>query len=639
MTLDLSLLNDNQRSAVEWDSGPLLILAGPGSGKTKVLTYRIAQLLDKSPGKTFKILGLTFTNKAATEMRERLKQLVPNTGGRTLLTTFHSFCADILRQHGSHVGLKPNFTILSQELDREAFLDEVIEEVSNEIGTKPFSSKQLLPMINCLLEFYIYPEKAEDFLISKQIKDAKVIASIYSAYRRKAISKNQLYFSTLIAETINLLENKPAICKLIQRTYTHTCVDEFQDTNLSQYRILKYLLKADSPNLFVVADDDQIIYQWNGASPERLEELRKDFMVSEIQLPENYRCPPEVIELANRLIVNNTGRSANKQELKAYKSQDERNPIRVKSFQDYNSEIRWVANDIANRPEVERTSCVILARTKKVLEQIISALEKEGLAGYLALRKNEFTSGPMQWLHAMLRLANSRQDIEQLSRLCKYFYKLEGININVQEVVSIALTKDNDYLRSWLELVTQRNSLSPEFKELIQPDIKRLVDRLEFWQLVEHSFNWFKTLESVGFDIQNTFDDFSVEKEVWENLVNDVTQRYGHDEVSLYLLLQELDMNSKTLPQPPDAIPCYTIHASKGMEFDHVYLISMVEDMLPSWAAIKKGNHSDDMQEERRNCFVAITRSQVSLTLTYSQNLFGYSKRPSRFLFEMGLIN
>ena len=278
--VDLSSLNANQLEAVSWNDGPLLVLAGPGSGKTRVLTYRIARIVEDSAGKTFRILGLTFTNRAASEMRTRVEDLVPNARNRILLTTFHSFCVDLLRQHGHHIGLRPDFTILPQTVDREAVLDEAIEVVRRNHTDASYRGEQLLPMVNQLLDNCISPDDVLDELSNRNVENALAIAAIYSTYRRLMIEDNQLDFGCLIAEALGLLESNPNVRRLISRVYPYVCVDEFQDTNLAQYRILANLVNPDTKNLFVVADDDQIIYQWNGADPKRLHALRTDFGVA-----------------------------------------------------------------------------------------------------------------------------------------------------------------------------------------------------------------------------------------------------------------------------------------------------------------------------------------------------------------------
>jgi DNA helicase-2/ATP-dependent DNA helicase PcrA len=633
--LDLSTLNENQIAAVNWNTGPLLVLAGPGSGKTKVLTLRIARLLKDSAGKHFKILGLTFTNKAAAEMKERISALVPDTPDRTLLTTFHSFASDILRQHGNHIGLKPDFTILTQDADRHSLLEEAFEKIAT--GTK-LSSERLLPLMTRLIENYISPQGALNVLEQGNIDDPEAIAKAYGFYRHMMIEKGTLDFPALIAEALYLLESHEGVRRQIQRVYPFICVDEFQDTNLSQYKLLECIVNKDTKNLFVVADDDQIIYQWNGASPERLAALQKDYEMQVIQLPENYRCPSAVVDLANNLIAYNFSRSPNKEKLRANKQPSSTQIVNLYKFNTFQEEAVWVAQQITNRPIVERRKCVVLARTKKLLEEVVSAFQNEnkGIVGYLANRKNEFESPPLLWLHSMLRLANARSSRENLRMVCKTFYALEGIDLDVKDIISQASTKDGDYLRGWADAAMQRDALSEAASALIKTSVAKLSERLDFWSFIQDAFQWLDKLTEVSPNTEGKFDEYDTEKETWKQLVREICNQYGKDEVTLHLLLQELDLRSKTPPVPKDGVPCFTIHASKGMEFDHVYLIGMVEDQLPSWAAVKKGDDSREMQEERRNCFVALTRVQETLTLSFSRNVFGWGKQPSRFLREMG---
>ena len=637
--IDLSSLNANQLESVNWNEGPLLVLAGPGSGKTQVLTYRIARIIEESAGKHFRILGITFTNKAAAEMRKRIEALVPNAGERTLLTTFHSFCVGLLRQHGHHIGLRPDFTILSQEVDRRSVLNDAIERTRKEYGEVTYRCEQLLPFITRLLDYNVLADSAIEVLQEHNIKSAEVIGATYKYYRKLMRANNELDFSGLLAETIELLQEKPAIRKQINRIYPYICVDEFQDTNLAQYRILCNITNPYSKNLFVVADDDQIIYQWNGANPERLKELRSDFNLSVLQLPENYRCPPEVIEIANKLIKYNLTHDKNKLDLIARKQSNQNDVIQVKDFVSFDEEADWVASDIALRAKETRCNCVVLARNHRLLGEVLTKLKAHNVLGYIAVRKDEFVSNPMVWLHAMLRLANARHDREQLRRVCKSFSDLKGMILIVEDIISDAEAEEGDFLRAWQRAALQKEHLDNETKQFLIEAVSKLADKLDFWTFIKDSFAWFEKQLGFGSVSNYSITEYEEEKTTWNNLTNEVIGELGRDQVTLNVLLQGLDLRSKT-PSPPDgAVPCYTIHASKGMEFDHVYLVGLVEDQIPSWQARKRGENSDEMQEERRNCFVAITRVQQSLTLTYSHRVFGWATEPSRFLKEMELVH
>ncbi|MCY4208289.1 MAG: ATP-dependent helicase [Roseovarius sp.] len=635
--LDVSTLNDSQYHAVNWEDGPLLVLAGPGSGKTRVLTYRIARMINATPDKYFKILGLTFTNKAATEMRDRIAALVPNARHRTLLTTFHSFSADLLRKHGHHIGLRPDFIILSEDADRRSLLDEAIDMAN--MNHFDQTSEKLLPLVNRLSENDISPEKALRALRKNSFAESEMLSAIYRHYRSLMIKRNSLDFPGLISESLKILKEHPGVRKQIQRIYPYICVDEFQDTNLSQYGMLQQIVNPATRNLFVVADDDQIIYQWNGASSERLWELQKEFSMELRQLPENYRCPAEVVDLANNLISNNFSRYACKSPLKARRKPDNTSVVNIKRFDSFSDEANWVAANISEKSVDDRSKCAVLARAKKTLEKIVESLGERGVKGYLPLRKNEFGGASLRWLHSILRLANSRTSREHLRSICKAFFKIEGIDLSVKDIASHASAEDIDLLRGWAISVLNCKELKMHTRQFIENSlVPKLVDRLDFGNFQDDAFAWLDGLSDARPNVEGAYDEYEEEKNAWLHLVSEITAKHGREEVTLHLMLQELDLISKSPKPPDDAVPCFTIHASKGMEFDHVYLVGLVEEQLPSWAAIKKGMASREMQEERRNCFVAITRAQKTLTLSHSDHMHGWPKSPSRFISEMRLI-
>jgi DNA helicase-2/ATP-dependent DNA helicase PcrA len=639
--LDLSSLNDNQRAAVEWDSGPLLVLAGPGSGKTRVLTCRIARILEQSAGEHFRVLALTFTNKAAAEMRSRVEELVPRELGRVRLTTFHSYAAELLQQHGNHLNIRPDFQILSNDADREALLESAIAQLRKDLAyslPEHFTAAQLLPAITRLLDRCVSPETAEDVLERSNVDNAAPLARVYGAYRTALHDSNALDFPSLIAQTLALLDRSPFLVKHIRKVFKHVLVDEFQDTNHTQYEVLLRIAKPDPSTLFIVADDDQIIYQWNGASPKRLQNLRDNFNVAELQLPENYRCPSPVIELANALIEKNLNRSAGKKPLKAVKQGENVNVVRAIGFDSIDEEAKWIAQDIGGRSPQERVQCAVLARTKKLLDLAGRKLEEAGTAVYYAARKDEFKSAPLRMLHAILRLVNSSEDKQSLARLSKAFYEMAGIRIELAPVLAKASADDQGLLRAWLDEVMSRSDVLEErTRTLLATDMKPLLNSLRYRGFADQLLAWAEASQGSSRPDDSAFSEFEEERAVWSLLGSEISKKFEGEDVGLHQFLHELDLTSKTPPRPPDAVPCFTIHASKGMEFGHVYLMGLVEDQLPSWAAVKKGDQSLEMQEERRNCFVAITRVQESLTLTHSKEVFGWRKAPSRFLREMGI--
>jgi DNA helicase-2/ATP-dependent DNA helicase PcrA len=317
--------------------------------------------------------------------------------------------------------------------------------------------------------------------------------------------------------------------------------------------------------------------------------------------------------------------------------------IELKKFETAESEMSWVAQQIAGLPGKERGDCVILARTRSMVEKAAAALDLLGVPYTLSVKKNDFVSAPLRWLHSMLRLANSRGDREQLRRVCKAFYELEGIDFRVPDVAAAAAVDGGDFLRAWLSAVESRaGSLGPKILPVLKEARLSLGDRLIYKPFVEQAFNWFDFLQKGDAVLGKAesgeiFADYDEERQVWNELSDAIVKRFGEVDLSLNVLLQEIDLSPKQAVAPADAVRCYTIHTAKGMEFDHVFLVGMAEDILPSYQSIKKGPTSREMQEERRSCFVAITRVRRSLHLTYARRYFGWEKSPSRFLKEMGL--
>ena len=318
-TLEAALekLTDIQQQAVQWNQGPLLVLAGPGSGKTQVLTCRIARLLDASREQNFRILALTFTNKAADEMKGRVATFVPGLEERANIGTFHSFCAQILRQHGVHLGINPDFAIYSSDEDRRAVLEDALRTAQTEGKRVSLDDVKYLGIIDRLKSKLIEPTaslKATDGTI-----DPNRVADVYQIYEQELRRINALDFNSLILETYRLINTFPAIAARYRKSYPHWLIDEFQDTNSAQYKLVRVLAGNDFRSLFVVADDDQIIYEWNGANFKQIQSFLADYSAQVIQLPTNYRCPAAIVESANKLVVYNTQRTSSKKPLIAGK--------------------------------------------------------------------------------------------------------------------------------------------------------------------------------------------------------------------------------------------------------------------------------------------------------------------------------
>ncbi len=442
--------------------------------------------------------------------------------------------------------------------------------------------------------------------------------------------ENRLDFGALLHFARKLLTDHPGVTRLLRAGWSHVCVDEFQDTNKAQDDLLRLLVPQDAPNLFVVADDDQIIYQWNGASPERLQELKNDYGMEVVQLPENYRCPREVIDLANRLIQHNRFRTEGKQPLTTRRSASmDEGVIRLGVYGTPDDEARAVVADIKRR-DLSPAEVAVLARTTKLLERIAGSLREAGLEAHLTQRKTEFETPLVRVVFHALRLANSRHDRDVLRRLCVAWDALSDQNLELGDVTAAAALVGGNFLRAWADAAEA--GVTGASAGLVKRLRSSLVDRLEFPGVVD----WF--LSEGAKMLADTKDQvLATELDTWRALHDELVREHGEEVLTLNVYLQHMDLAPKA-PRPSlNAIRCLTVHGAKGLEFQHVYLIGMAQEVFPSFQALRKGPSSREVEEERRNCFVAITRVQETLTLTHARQYYGYSKARSQFIAEMGL--
>jgi DNA helicase II / ATP-dependent DNA helicase PcrA len=622
----LAGLNQNQAAAVQWDIGPLLVLAGPGSGKTKMLVTRVARILHESEQASFRVLCLTFTKKAASEMRTRLLALVPAARHRALLTTFHSFATDILRTHGSHLGLTPDFEII-EDADRIAIIKELF-------ATRPDDFDRFLTAEKALSAIdFVFANVAQDEKIPAMLQDQVLggqLQALFIAYKQALLQQNALDYGAMLYFCEQLLRAMPRLVKQLNTVYRYICVDEFQDTNIAQYQLLRALQPMRDSNLFIVGDDDQIIYQWNGASPQRIQQLRNDYDLSTIQLPENYRCPPKVVAMANSLIAHNRERTPGKQPSTSNRLPESKIPITLIRSNDEAREALWVAQQIYQQIEngTPAVQIAVLARTTKLLERVANALQRVGIEAHVYKRQSQFESAPLRFIVAALKLAVVRADETLAATVSKALSDCLMRDVLMQKVNAWAAQTNGDYLEALGCLVAQLPQL-----HTVWNDALTALRQGQYTLFLDTLFRYVDDLPVDGGD--EVFANYAAERAVWQDILHDLGGPEQAYSLSLAQFLQELVMANKTPAAPPTAVRCLTIHASKGMEFNHVYLIGFAEDILPSFQSKKAGDDSREMEEERRNCFVAITRTIETLTLSWADSYYGWPKKPSRFLYEM----
>ena len=632
-------LSDVQRKAVEWDDGALLVLAGPGSGKTRVLTGRVARLLDRSRDERFRVLALTFTNKAAHEMSSRLTTLAPGLEERADIHTFHSFCTQVLRQHGVHLGIKPDFAIYSRTSDRRAVLDDALGRDSRHADSE---DRRLLPRIDALKARLVRPEQTEEWLAGRNDAppdEACRLASAYRLYEEELRRANALDSNSLIFEAYRLFGYR-AMAQHYQTVYRYWHVDEFQDTNGVQYALLRRMAGEDFRRVFAVADDDQTIYEWNGASIRRIGTLVADFDCEVVQLPTNFRCPPRIVEAANRLVVYNARRAEAKRPAEPAPrspSLDNR-PIGCRVFETDRAEATGIAAEIAGLDFDERGRTLVLARTRALLESMRAALQEEGVNAMILSRRDDFASPEMRWLAACLKQIDRPLDRRNLATLGEAFGSFVPGCVgsstgapapwDFDEVLSRSGTEKVTYLSVWIRAAQAAGLPSPA-AEIVDLIARLSAGELKLASAIDRILGHLESGEP-GEDLR---DDISA----WRRLAGEIRTAVGP--TSLHRFLQELELRSKEPVPEPGSVSLATIHGAKGLEFDTVYLIGLVEEILPSWHSVRNGNGSAALEEERRGCFVAITRTKERLILSRAQQYKGWAKQPSRFLAEMGFAD
>ncbi len=618
-------LTEIQRKAVEWDGGPLLVLAGPGSGKTRVLVCRIARLLDESPSERFRILALTFTNKAAHEMKTRIDGLVPGAVERVEVNTFHGFCARVLRQHGVHCGVKPNFEIYSRTADRRAVLADALRRKADHFGGA--GGEEFLPYIDVLKSRLVKPEEAVSHLrddTNLAPGAAERIGLAYRLYEDELGRANALDFNSLICIAFELLGH-PALARHFQTVYRYWHVDEFQDTNGPQYELLRRMAGSDFHQLFAVADDDQTIYEWNGANVQRIRTLVDDFGCEVIQLTDNFRCPPGVVEAGNRLVVYNARRDPSRAaaEPATWRTEGE---IKCSVFRSDEDEALRIATEIASLNSNERGEAVVLARSRTLLGPVLVALRELSVPAVLLGRRDDFGSPQMRWLVACLKQINRPLNRRNMATLTEMFGRFTDVHIPVEKVIARSEAEQVTPLVAWLDAVRRE---APSASPAVEALAGLATGRARLAEAVAEAVECFGSGDSD--------EDLEDDLRAWHRM--EVEIRQGRSVMPLDQFLQEMELRSKEPPKTPGAVSLSTVHGAKGREFDRVYLIGLAEEVFPSWYSVSRNKGSAAIEEERRICFVAITRTRRRLILSRAHKYKGWPKKPSRFLKEMGMLN
>lgn len=633
-------LNPSQQQAVQITSGPLLVLAGAGSGKTRVVTLRIAELirLGTSPER---ILAVTFTNKAASEMTSRVAAVL---GGRRkakpLVCTFHSYCVRILRKHIQQLGYPKRFTIYARG-DQEGLARTVLRQIH--VPSNQLRPGDLLFFISSWKSRAIDPAQAEALAST----DKEHIAAVgYRRYQRELKSQGAVDFDDLLLCTDDLFTRFPEIRKQEAGAFDHVLIDEYQDTNATQYRIVTALAK-DHRNLCVVGDDDQSIYRWRGAEVQHLLRFSENWPEAvTVTLEENYRSTASILELANQLISYNRMRFP--KVLRPARPAGDK--PRILQYPDENAEAAAIVNDIRariNEGYYEPRDFAILFRTNEQPRAIETELRKAKLPYVLIGGLSFFDRREIRDLLAYLRLLVDPEDESALLRIINT--PPRGLGAKTVEHLVTAATRAGLPLWSLLD----DDEITGGLSRAARAGLSELVDlvgefrhQTNFRPLDELAHDLIKRIKYEG-ELHRLYPEENEFESRWNSVQEIVNALAAYQKSAsrpeLQQFIDDILLGSLENDQERDsqlkrnAIVLMTLHSAKGLEFPHVYMAGLEEGLLPHHRSIKEDGEA--LNEERRLCYVGITRAQEYLTLSMALTRMKWGKprdtQPSRFLFEM----
>ncbi len=617
--MNIDNLNPKQKEAVLHQDGPMLVLAGAGSGKTKVLTSRIAYLIDNgvSPAN---ILAITFTNKAAREMKERVINLVGYDANYIQISTFHSLGLKIIKENYEFLGYDKNFIILDSD-DTLTIVKKLMKELN--MNPKFYNAKQIRNKISSAKNELITPEKFNKIEFDSQI------VTLYKKYCQKLKQGNSVDFDDLLILPIKLFEISPNILDSYQERYKYLLIDEYQDTNEAQY-VFSKMLAAKYRNIFVVGDNDQAIYAFRGANFKNILNFEKDYPdCKTILLEENYRSTQTILNAANSVIKHNKKRK----DKNLWSNNDIGEKIKYIKTDDEKAEGEFVTKEIkklVNEKKVSYDDIAVLYRTNAQSRSIEEAMLKANIPYKIIGSFYFYNRKEIKDLLCYLRLINNPKDDVSLMRVINVPKRGIG-NVTIGHITDAA--EQNNI--SMFEAITSGKELA--FKQIIE-NLQKTCQNLSLTEMVE------EVLEKSGMKEELTKEK-TLENEIrLENLeeFKSITKNYEEEfgEISLDDFLNEISLVSDVTEHTDgtNKVSLMTTHAVKGLEFDYVFIIGMEEGIFPHYNSIMEGTN-DAIEEERRLCYVAITRAKKDLWIINCKKrlLYGQTQcnAPSRFIAEI----
>ncbi|MCL4639229.1 MAG: UvrD-helicase domain-containing protein [Olivibacter sp.] len=632
-------LNPSQRAAVEQTDGPVMIVAGAGSGKTRVITYRVAHLIQKGID-PFNILVLTFTNKAAKEMRERIMKVVGNEAKNIWMGTFHSVFAKILRVEAHHIGYPANFTIYDTD-DSKSLIRSILKEMQldDKLYNANFVYNRISAAKNNLISAAEYQKNAQ-IQAEDQSGGRGNLGQIYQTYSQRCYKAGAMDFDDLLFKTNVLLNQHPEVLYKYQTKFKYLMVDEYQDTNFSQYLIVKRLA-AINENICVVGDDAQSIYAFRGANIQNILNFEKDYPDLKVfKLEQNYRSTQNIVNAANSIISNNK----NQLKKNVFSENETGDKLKVvRAFSD-NEEGKMVAENILQDRSLQSLrfkDFAILYRTNAQSRAMEEALRKLNIPYKIYGGTSFYQRKEIKDLIAYFRLTFNPNDEEALKRVINY--PRRGIGDTSVERIFIAA--DQHQKSIWEVITTPQQYLDGRTAAVVYP-FGSLIQSFQVLAKNNSAYDTALHIAQHSGILKDLYEDKSVEGlNRYENIqellngIKEFSEREDIAEKGLDVFMQDIALltNDDNDKNPnADTVSLMTIHSSKGLEFPQVFIVGLEENLFPSQLAL---NSRTELEEERRLFYVAITRAEKKLTLSYATSRYRWGTlnncEPSRFIDEI----
>ncbi len=622
-------LSATERTAVEIKDEAAFVLSESTNKNSDLFPLRFAQTFLDNQKKKFRILGLTNTDRSAEKYKKRVDTFCSYEDWRIFIGTVPSFCEKIVRQHGSHIGLDPSISVYNDITDRCEVLRDALPKYPTGLTFDRQDLMGLLSTIDCLRSCLVDSDELENFFVNT--KHGKVITKVYKAYEQSLQDSQIQDYNSLVKNACRLLKELPILIEHLTNVYKFWIIDDFQNFTALQCEFVKTLASDGFRNIFAIANDNQDTFQWAHPDFMRVNNFCTEFTPRVIHFVDNKKCSLGVLQAANSLINKNVTNSTTDSEFFSSVA-NKFEHIRCHLFVDENKEANMVADVFQEIRHRTKDSLAVLGRTKDTLERVQEQLRARHVKSTVAGHHSNFASPHFNWLKNCLELAHRPCSKMILKKLTIFGNLVVGTNLNPETIIAEPLSTRTNYLEHWSNMMLRVDNPQAIKLAILA---KELVNSRSSWKsIVEKAV---KILTEYSKTCAGHFYDTNDDWESWQRLYKSILGE-AESTTDLPEYLQMMKSHSEVSPTDSMEVRLLTFHNVNALEFDHVWMVGMVDGILPAQHSLYKEADRRFMDEELRLCVAGMTRAKKSLTFSYPQSYNGFPKKPSRFLHEMGLI-